>query len=55
MLYVRYLQSIKAKPIHKRQTHPVVERMLHKDCDRNGSVARKSLVVKIKELGTKIN
>jgi hypothetical protein len=41
MLYVRYVQFTTVKHIHKRETHPLVREMLHKDCDRKRSVAKK--------------
>jgi hypothetical protein len=53
MLYVQYVHLKTAKPIHKRQTHPLIR--LHKDYDHKGSAEEKSLVVSLKGLGTKMN
>jgi hypothetical protein len=55
MLHVRYVHLTKAKPIHKRQTHPLVREVLHKDFDRWGSAEKKSLAVSLKGLGAKTN
>jgi hypothetical protein len=41
MLYMRYVHLTKAKPIHKRQTHPLVTEDVNKDYDRKGSVKKK--------------
>jgi hypothetical protein len=52
-------------PIHPLRKVPVmmtgdswpqkhIERILHKDCDRKGSVAKKSLVMSLKGLGAKM-
>jgi hypothetical protein len=41
MCAIRTLDKSETKPIHKRQTHPPVRKMLHKDYDRKGSVAKK--------------
>jgi hypothetical protein len=55
MLYVGYVHLTEAKPIHERQTHPLV-REFHKDYDRKSSVAnKKSLVGSLKGLGAKTN
>jgi hypothetical protein len=43
----------KAKHIHKRQAHPLSEKMIHKDYDSKVSVEKKTLVVSLKEFGTK--
>jgi hypothetical protein len=43
MFLVRYLHLIKAKPIHKGQTHPFVRDVeLHDEYDRKDSVEKKS-------------
>jgi hypothetical protein len=39
---VRYIELIKAKPIHKGQTHPLRQRMIYKDCDRKVQLQEKS-------------
>jgi hypothetical protein len=47
----------KAKSSHRRQTHPLIREESQKDCDRNGSIAKKkkiSLVVNLKWLGAKV-
>jgi hypothetical protein len=54
MLYVGYICLTKAKPIHKRQTHPFMREELHKDYDHKGTV-KKLLVVGLKGLGAKTN
>jgi hypothetical protein len=54
MLYVRYVQLTKVKPIHKDK--PISsERMLHKDYDRKGSVVKRkmTMVMRLKRLGGK--
>jgi hypothetical protein len=55
MLYARYVHLTKAKPILERQNHPLsLERMLHRDYDGKGSVAKKMAVI-LEVLGTKTN
>jgi hypothetical protein len=55
MLYVRYVHLKKAKPIHKRQTHPLVRDVTRGLTPQGFSCKEKSLVVILKGLGAKTN
>jgi hypothetical protein len=45
----------KAKPLFREEPILSLVRMLHEDYDRDGLVAKKFLVVILKELGVKMN
>jgi hypothetical protein len=45
----------KTKTIHKRQTHLIVRKDVHKDYDGKGPVEKKTPAISVKGLGAKMN